>query len=412
MRFVGVAGEVFNFPLITSLREKNTITSIYRSLFPCGTLRLDFANFPSETIGDGTSPKVAIAPPRLAYLLKILLYPHLFLGESYMNGEWFVTEGDLSDFMCLIFNKRHNKYLRLRDRLSGSLGIIFFLRQILFPLAYRRHVSTHYNINGSFYENWLDLDMQYSCAIFEHEKMNLEDAQNNKMRIIQSRLQLENELNVLEIGCGWGGFSRFIAQNYNLSLTGITISSGQYYWAEKCKATLDEKIQKRLSYALADYRTFLDDKRNQFDRVVSVAMLEALGLGQIPHFFKTVESVLKPGGKALIHTIIRPYPTHINEWINRYVFPGSYVPTIADIERAIEKTGLDTENIFLIEPKQYFMTLQKWRDNFYRAWPNIKNDIYDGRFFRMWDFYLAGVQNNFRREQLNFKIAHIVVSKI
>jgi cyclopropane-fatty-acyl-phospholipid synthase len=412
MAFVGVGGEVFNFPKITSRREQKAIVAIYRKLFPRGSLRLDFAHFPSETVGDGTNPKVAIAPQRLSHLLKTLLRPYLRLGESYMNGEWFITEGELTDFIYLIFNPHHHRYLQAHTNWSNARGLMFFLRQIIFPLSYRKSVPAHYDIDAEFYEKWLDATMQYSCAIFRHGEDTLEEAQQNKMRAIRERLRLEDGMDALEIGSGWGGLSRDIVARHDISLTSVTISQGQYDRAQKEKEKLDAEVGRRLSYVLSDYRLFLNDKHEMFDRVVSIAMLEAVGFGQLPHFFQTIESVLRPNGRALIHTIVRPQPTHINEWINRHIFPGSYVPTLADMGRAIEKTGLDIENIYLIGPHHYYLTLQKWRENFYRAWPSIKGGGYGARFFRMWDFYLAGVQNNFRRDQLNFKIAHVVVSKI
>lgn len=409
--FKGFGGEEFAFPRIVWPAEKRIVVWLYKKLFKRGSLRLDFLNFPSVIIGDGTSPFVAIAPQRLHHLVMVLLWPHLRLGESYMNGEWFVTEGDLADFFYIILSPSHHKYLVFLTKISGLKGVLFWVDELVHTLMYKKRIPKHYNINTDCYEAWLDEKMQYTCAYFSTGLETLDEAQQAKMTLIIERLKIENDMKVLEIGCGWGGLSREIAQNHKVDMTGLTISDEQYKKSQNEKKLLGSNVQDRLNYHLASFQEFLPSKRNVFDRIVSVGMLEQVGLSNLPKYFGCLESSLKKGGLALTHTIIRPKPTHVNSWITRYIFPGAYVPTIADIGRAIEKTDLYIEAIYFLEPRHYFQTLKIWRENFHKTWQATKDRKYDSRFFRMIDFYFAGVQNNFRRDQLNFRIAHFVVSK-
>jgi len=259
---------------------------------------------------------------------------------------------------------------------------------------------------------------QYSCAFFSlSEKDTLDAAQQTKLEVSIDRLHLTGPgLRVLDIGCGWGTLAAEIArQPGNHEVVGITLSQEQLEWALSLREELDPGIKSRLSYQLQDYDKFLARSEMVFDRIISIGMFEHVGLGRHAHYFKLIERGLPPGGRALIHSIVRPSPGACNEWIRRYVFPGSFLPSVAELIAAAEKSNLVVDAIHLHPPSDYRRTVQAWRQRLEESWPELEREApakYTPQFKRLWTFYLAGVETIFTEDLMNFRIAQVELRKL
>jgi cyclopropane-fatty-acyl-phospholipid synthase len=253
-------------------------------------------------------------------------------------------------------------------------------------------VAHHYDLNGRLYSLFLDRDRQYSCAYFPRGDETLEEAQAAKKRHIAAKLCLNRpDLQVLDIGCGWGGMALTLARDYGARVTGITLSTEQL--AEARHRAAAEGLEDRVSFELLDYRSL--DRR--FDRIVSVGMFEHVGVGYYRTFFETVGRCLQPDGVALLHSIGRSgTPGCTNSWIAKYIFPGGYTPALSEVMPAIEKSGLLVTDVEILR-LHYAETLRQWRWRFAANRDAIAS-LYDERFCRMWEFYLCGAELSFRRE--------------
>jgi cyclopropane-fatty-acyl-phospholipid synthase len=263
----------------------------------------------------------------------------------------------------------------------------------------KAHVAHHYDLSSRLYDLFLDKDRQYSCAYFNDPGDTLEEAQIAKKRHIAAKLYLaEQDLSVLDIGCGWGGLALDIARDTGAKVKGVTLSEEQIAVARDRakKAGLAERCR----FDLIDYRLI----EGQFDRVVSVGMFEHVGVPYYDAFFAKVRDLMKDDGVALLHTIGRSDgPGATNPWIAKYIFPGGYTPSLSEILPAIEKSGLMVADVEILR-LHYAETLKEWRRRFNANRAEISR-IYDERFCRMWEFYLAGSEMGFRREGLvNFQI--------
>jgi cyclopropane-fatty-acyl-phospholipid synthase len=256
----------------------------------------------------------------------------------------------------------------------------------------RSNVAHHYDLNGRLYSLFLDRDRQYSCAYFPRGDETLEEAQAAKKRHIAAKLCLDRpDLSVLDIGCGWGGMALTLARDYGARVTGITLSTEQL--AEARHRAAAEGLEDRVSFELLDYRAM--DRR--FDRIVSVGMFEHVGVPYYRAFCETVARCLAPDGVALLHAIGRSDgPGSTNPWIAKYIFPGGYCPALSEVLPPIENTGLVTTDIEILR-LHYAETLRHWRWRFAANRDAIAS-LYDERFCRMWEFYLAGAELSFRRE--------------
>ena len=257
----------------------------------------------------------------------------------------------------------------------------------------RKNVATHYDLSGALYDLFLDADKQYSCAFYEKPTDSLETAQENKKRRIAAKLNLKPGQRVLDIGSGWGGMALHLAEAVDADVTGVTLSQEQLKIANDRAAAA--RVDERVRFRLEDYRHV----EQKFDRVVSVGMFEHVGVNNYETYFKKVASLLEDDGVALIHTIGRSDgPGVTNPWITKYIFPGGYTPALSEILPAVEKAGLivtDVETLRL----HYALTLADWRRRFVANWEAAKN-LYDERFCRMWEFYLAGAEMGFRYQGL------------
>jgi cyclopropane-fatty-acyl-phospholipid synthase len=338
--------------------------------------------------GDGGGPPVVIRLTR-AGLRRLVANPSLALGEVYMDEDLVFEQGTISDLLDIVgksgargpkgrgsWAKRTRKAIRRR------------LQQANDRVASRRNVAHHYDLSNDFYRRWLDEDMQYSCAYFAQPEMTLEAAQVAKKRRLAAKLRIEPGQRVLDIGSGWGGLAMTLARDYGADVTGVTLSTEQISLARERVAA--SGLADRVRFELRDYR----DVAGPFDRVISVGMLEHVGAPNLRKYFETVKRQLADDGVAVIHSIGRMTPPSLtNAFTQKYIFPGGYIPAMSEVVTAIEDAGLWITDVEILRV-HYAETAKAWLERF-RADPDIPT-LYDARFRRMWEFYLAGVELGFR----------------
>ena len=382
-------------------------------------LRLDFSDGAQVFLGPvSQATKVAVRVPSLWRLLWIFMRPDLRAGESFVRGDWAVTEGDIATFLKITQVPRTGLYARFYQWISDWRGPIFFFRQRVFTKWNRRALPKHYNAGNDLYHQMLGPTGQYSCAFFslsQHDS--LDAAQQAKLAVSIERLHLTKPgLRVLDVGCGWGTLAAEIAkQPGNHEVAGITLSQEQLELAVRRREELSPNTKSRLTYSLQDYDTFFARSDMVFDRIISIGMFEHVGLGRHAHFFRSIERGLPPEGRALIHSIVRPSPGGCNEWIRRYVFPGSFLPSVAELISAAEKSNLIVDAIHLHPPSDYRRTVQAWRQRLEESWPELEREDpakYTPQFKRLWVFYLAGVETIFTEDLMNFRIAQVELRKL
>lgn len=344
--------------------------------------------------GQKPGPEAKLRVRDRSTLLRLLLNPALTLGEAYMDGGVEPVECTIYEVLDVLMANRaaggeHLAWLAWHDRLGKWTRRI---AQFNPASRARRNVAHHYDLNGRLYSLFLDRDRQYSCAYFSTGRESLEEAQAAKKRHIAAKLRLDRpDLEVLDVGCGWGGMALTLARDFGCRVLGITLSQEQLSEA-RARAEV-AGLADRVRFELLDYRA-LDQK---FDRIVSVGMFEHVGIGFYDAFFQTVSRSLKPDGVALLHTIGRSgVPGSTNAWIAKYIFPGGYCPPLSEVMPAVEKSGLVTTDIEILR-LHYAETLRHWRRRFAASRDAIAR-LYDERFCRMFEFYLAGSELSFRRE--------------
>lgn len=318
---------------------------------------------------------------------KIGFHPYLYFGEAVMEADLIVEKGSLWNLMELIGLNLQNA--PDRGWLSRLLhGIKRFLPAHSLN-ASRANVAHHYDLSEKLYRLFLDEDMQYSCAYFQSPQASLEEAQIAKKDHIADKLYLSPGQSVLDIGCGWGGMALHLAKQAGVNVTGVTLSTEQLAVAEQ--RALAPSVNARVRFELCDYR----EVSGLFDRIVSVGMFEHVGLAGFDGYFQTVADRLKEDGVALIHTIGRRGKTGgRSAWLNKFIFPGGYIPSLSEITDSVEKSGLFITDI---EPLRlhYAETLRHWRERFLAHRAEIAA-LYDERFCRMWEFYLCWCELGFR----------------
>jgi cyclopropane-fatty-acyl-phospholipid synthase len=258
----------------------------------------------------------------------------------------------------------------------------------------KSNVAHHYDLSGSLYDLFLDRDRQYSCAYFESDDGSLEDAQLAKKRHLAAKLDIKPGMKVLDIGSGWGGLGLYIAEICGAEVTGVTLSEEQHKLSND--RALQRGVSDRVKFLLKDYR-HLDQK---FDRIVSVGMFEHVGVGHFKEFFTKVNGLLKDDGVAVLHSINRSDgPGATSAWIKKYIFPGGYIPALSEVLPHIEKAGLYVTDVEILR-LHYAKTLREWYLRFADHRDRAK-ELYDERFCRMWEFYLAASECAFRFAGMN-----------
>jgi len=262
----------------------------------------------------------------------------------------------------------------------------------------RRNVAHHYDLSVDLYRAFLDEDLQYSCAFFEHPDMTLEEAQNAKKRHIAAKLALGEGQKVLDIGCGWGGLALSLAAWTGASVEGVTLSTEQLNTAQTRAEAMG--LASRASFSLTDYR----DIAGTYDRIVSVGMFEHVGRPNYQAFFHSVAKLLKDDGVALIHSIGRSEgPSTTDAFTAKYIFPGGYIPALSEVLPAVERAGLWVTDIEILR-LHYAETLRRWYDRFLARRAEVAA-LYDERFCRMWEYYLVGAEMGFRYGgHMNFQL--------
>lgn len=315
---------------------------------------------------------------------RVLAFGTLGFGESYMDGWW---DCDLLDEMCCrAIRCQLDQRFAFRLPNLWTVFTAFFMNQQTIRRS-RKVGGVHYDLSNDFFEAMLDPNMQYSCALFD-EGDDLAVAQLRKLEWICRRLRLRPGLRLLDIGCGWGGLARYAARQYGCHVVGITISRGQFHYAQRWCRGLDVEIQ------LRDYREVTE----RFDRVVSVGMVEHVGHKNYRTYFRSADRLLTDDGLFLCQGICRNSSRiDVDPWIKHYIFPNSALPSAARLLRAAEGSFV-LEDIRNIGPS-YDPTLLAWNENFQRSWPRFA-DRYGERFRRMWRFYLLGCAGAFRARSL------------
>ncbi len=356
---------------------------IFRVTTSCGT---------TFTCGDGTGTPVAVRFVTRATEWGILTDPELKFGESYMDGTLVVERGTIADVLELVLGQPVEA--PQWGRLQWVLRYIRRRFQQFNPRTRaRKNVAHHYDLDGRLYSLFLDADEQYSCGYFETLDQSLDDAQLAKKRHLAAKLLIKPAERVLDIGCGWGGLGLYLAELTGAKVIGVTLSKEQFGIANSRAA--ERNLSDRAEFRLKDYR----DLTEHFDRIVSVGMFEHVGVNHYDTYFKKCAELLDDDGVMLLHSIGRSEgPGITNPWIAKYIFPGGYIPALSEVLPVIERNGLLVTDIEILR-LHYAETLKHWRERFLAHREEVEK-IYDQRFVRMWEFYLASSEMSFREQDM------------
>ena len=355
-----------------------------------GVLEVECASGRQFTVGDGAGNLIAIRFADHSAERQLLVNPALALGELFVEGRMLVTRGCVYDLLALVSSNLQwedppgfaTAYAAVRKRLRP-------FRQLNTRARARNNVVHHYNVDGRFYDIFLDSDRQYSCAYFEHPNQSLEDAQRAKIRHIAAKLLTAPGQRVLDIGSGWGGLALYLAEQCDATVTGVTLSDEQLAVARD--RAEEHGLATQVQFRLQDFR----DLSERFDRIVSVGMFEHVGVGYYDTFFGKVRDLLADDGVMLLHSIGRmDGPGTTNPWIDKYIFPGGYAPALSEVMPAIERAGLIVTDVEILR-LHYAETLKAWRERFLSRRDEART-LYDERFCRMWEFYFAACECAFR----------------
>jgi len=360
------------------------IGNLVEKLLSKGSITLKLPGKAPQTYGRGGGRHLTVRFTDRKVAFDILKNPRLGIGETYMDGRLVIEDGTILDLLEMVVgaNPWEDSGQGRRAMAKKKNFLRFFKRNSLHRA--RRNVAHHYDLKDELYELFLDEDKQYSCAYFTDPKNSLEQAQADKKAHIAAKLALQPGQRVLDIGCGWGGMALYLHKVAGVDVLGVTLSEHQLKIARERAAAAG--VSDHVKFELIDYR-LLDQ---QFDRIVSVGMFEHVGAAHHDEFFAKCRDLLKPDGVMLLHTIGRlgvpskgPDP-----FTDKWIFPGYHLPSLSEMIGPSEKVRLiaaDVENLRL----HYALTLRHWLDRATKARAEIEA-MYDARFFRMWEFYLAG----------------------
>ena len=343
--------------------------------------------------GKHKGPHIIISLPNYNLLYRFLINAELAIPEAYMDGDLRLINSSLDDFLTfLLRNKQHYKKSRLQRLIYSVRGIIIWFKGRIKKGKAKSNVAHHYDLTDSLYHSFLDERRQYSCAYFR-DGDDLEQAQRRKIARLAAKLCLKSNGDVLDIGCGWGELAYALYSiDESLHIKGITLSENQFGYAQKMAQK--RQAESHLEFALQDYR----DEDGRYDHIISVGMLEHVGFHSYQAYFNLVDNCLKDDGIAVIHTIGKQSAHYSGSpFIEKYIFPGGYLPTIGELGHAIAKTDLHILDIEAMH-NHYADTLRHWRMRFIEKKAEMIA-LYDERFFRMWCFYLAGCEYYFRLDE-------------
>ena len=345
---------------------------------------------------------------------KLILDPELEFPEAYMRNEIIIENASLKEFLMDLVKNLGRREFTSASYISKRIFQLWrYISNFNLPGKSRKNVEYHYDIGGEkgekLYDMFLDRKHRlYSCAYWKENTKTLEDAQQNKIDHIVKKLDIKQGQKILEVGCGWGGMALEIAKQKGCEVTGISLSKNQINYCKKKSKELG--LDNQVNFELADYREI----KGEYDRIYSVGMFEHVGKKFYKVFFESMNRLLKNDGIFLLHTIgVVDKPSPPNKFINKYIFPGGVCPSFSQIIQPIEKTGLivsDTETLI----RHYDKTLENWLERFLAKRQEVK-DLFDEKFVKMWEFYLASCAAAFRYRDLavfqlqivkNFQSAH------
>jgi cyclopropane-fatty-acyl-phospholipid synthase len=362
-----------------------------------GSMTFTTADGDKFTCGDGTGEPVRAHFLTIDAERRVLLNPELALGEVYMEGSFVIEHGSIADALDVLMGQPDALPTWAKPH-SWARFLIRRIRQFNPRSRSRDNVAHHYDLDGRLYSLFLDADKQYSCAYFETPDASLDDAQLAKKRHLAAKLAIGRGDRTLDIGSGWGGLGHYLAEIAGADVTGITLSTEQLQVANARAA--EKNLSGSAKFLLQDYR----DVEGPFDRIVSVGMFEHVGVNSYDTFFKRCAELLTDDGVMMLHSIGRSEgPDATNPWIAKYIFPGGYIPALSEVLPAIERSGLLVCDVEILR-LHYAETLKAWRERF-MARREEAVQLYDERFARMWEFYLAASEMSFRKQNLmNFQI--------
>lgn len=324
--------------------------------------------------------RVRIKSPRVAR--QLIVNASLAVGEGYMHGDLEIDENDLPLFFELVAknspqSNRRQPHLRARNRQGKQRG----------------YIARHYDVGNAYYRLWLDkVGMIYSCAYFKQGDDSLEQAQRQKIDHLLRKLRLAKGQRMLDIGCGWGHLLVTAAKQYGVKGLGVTLSEEQLKGARDLAKR--EGVDRLVRFELTNYQ----DVEGKFDRIISVGMFEHVGKGNQSRYFEKVKELLAPGGVSVLHTITQLQPRPADAWVDKYIFPGGHLPTVAEIQQEIAQHGFWPED-FEDLAQHYARTLDHWRERHQDHRSEIV-EMFDETFYRMRDFWLAGSAAGFRHGKL------------
>ena len=381
----------------SNLSEKFVINKL--KLIKNGNLKLvnyDGKVYHFGDLEDTLTADIKIKNPK--FYLNIILGGSSALGEAHINKDFYTT--NLTNFIELTARN-----IDLIYKFSGSLKLQtiknFFKKLFLSNTKSKSLINTskHYDLGNDFFSFWLDKTLTYSSAIYENTNDDLETAQKNKYQKLIDLLQINERDKILEIGCGWGGFSEYLAKKYNVIIDCITISKKQYEYTKKriSKNGLNNKVK----VFFLDYR----DLKDKYDKIASIEMIEAVGDKYLNNYFRTIKNSLKVGGKAAIQGITikdKLFQRYKNneDFIQKYIFPGGFLPSLNQIKQITKNNQLNLEKINSYS-SDYAKTLSTWRNNFLGTWDNISPLGFDDYFKRMWEFYLCYCEAGFKAKNID-----------
>lgn len=366
------------------------LSNMLKSFVKVGNLTVIDAQGSTHVFAGSPGPEVTMQLTDPTLYRKLFFNPELHAGEAYMDGRMSFPGSSLRAFLTLFSLNRLSLGSQPMQKVLRRISRGLKRFQQANPVGKaQQNVAHHYDLGNAFYELFLDTEMFYSCGYFRDEQESLEQAQRNKCRLIAAKLNLRPGHRVLDIGCGWGGLARYLAQCADVEVTGVTLSKEQHAMA--VEATEAAGLAARVNIELKDYRELTD----KFDRIVSVGMFEHVGVGHYDEFFAKVNDLMVDDGLMLLHSIghMSP-PGTASPWLRKYIFPGAYSPALSEVFPAVENNSLWVTDLEFLRI-HYATTLRHWQERFEKNRAMVA-EMYDERFCRMWEFYLVSAEMMFR----------------